>query len=285
MATIDNPLEPEVTESGLATMPPIDTEHGSTLQVHDSSSIEPDEVWFVLEGGQVSLDGEYRLAVPMVDALTFARHIIALGERRGYHLDPADDEPDATVIDNLMDELDEVTAKLNAAVPDRSELHTRSDEGDILELGAYLATLHTAAALAEDIPRRIAALGATAYAQEIGHNLDKAAQTARERIRDLALGDHTPEVFPPCPYLLRGAVRHLEGVQAEALALYNRAGIVIAEVECYREEPEPDPMVEDLLTVFDETNAEPESDRAPGCQCTDGNCDKCLHYRQTTESE
>jgi len=266
MATIDNPLEPVITESGLARMPPIDTEHGSTLEVHDSSSIEPDELWFVLEGGRVNLDGEYRLAVPMVDALTFARQIIALGERRGYGTEA--DAPAPEVIDGLVDELDTATAKLNAALPDR-EGETRSDSGDILELGAYLATVHTAAALAGAIPRLIGDLDITAYTADINAHLESAAEAARRDIHDLALGPDVlgepangqTRVFPPNPYHLRTAGDYLSSLRTSALALASRAEVVRAEIECYlAEDPDPEPIPEYARDLLTNTMTEPESE-------------------------
>ena len=155
-------------------------------------------------------------------------------------------------------------------LPDRQN-GAISDIDGIIELGAFLATIHTAAALAEDIPRRIADLDITAFTQDIGAHLASSAEAAQRRIRDIALGDdEAPKVFPPRPYHLNTAADYLKALRIKALAVAARADAVRSEIECY---------------LDTSTNPEPDSDRAPGCQCTDGNCDKCLHYRQTTESE
>lgn len=319
MEFTDNPLEPTISDRGLAYMRPLTTQEGATVEVHDSSNAERHELWLefgpVLE--QSTLDGKYSFAMGIGDALMFAQQIIALAERRGVHLVDlapgavpmslavawdegheagricerlADrigttdaghgagcedqypnpyrtDGPAPEVIDGLVDELDQATAKLNAVLPE-PEGETRSDSGDILELGAYLATVYTAGALAGAIPRLIGDLDITAYTADINAHLESAAEAARRSIHDLALGpdilgepaNGQTRVFPPRPYHLNSAGDYLSNLRTGALALAARAETVRAEIECYlAEDPEPEPIPEyarDLLNPTTNTESE-----------------------------
>jgi hypothetical protein len=316
MEFTDNPIEPFISDRGLAYMRPLTTQQGATVEVHDSSNAEHDELRLefgpVLE--QSTLDGKYSLAMGIGDAVTFAQQIIALAERRGVRLVDLEhnavpmslavawdegheagricerladrigtkdsghgagcedeypnpyrsDGPAPEVIDGLVDELDTATAKLNAVLPE-PEGETRSDSGDILELGAYLATVYTAAALAGAIPRLIGDLDITAYTADINAHLESAAEAARRDIHDLALGPDVlgepangqTRVFPPRPYHLRSAGDYLSSLRTSALALAARAEVVRAEIACYlTEAPDPEPIPEyarDLLNTDTES--------------------------------
>lgn len=283
MEFTDNPLEPTITDRGLAYMQPITTREGATVEVHDSSNAEHDEVWFefgpVLE--QSTLDGKHSLAVGIGDALMFAQQIIAVAERRGFRLVDLAGDPAPEVIDGLVAELDTATAKLNAVLPE-PEGETRSDSGDILELGAYLATVYTAAALAGAIPRLIGDLDITAYTADINAHLESAAEAARHEIHALALDTHITadrRVFPPRPHHLNTVGDYLSNLRTGALALAGRAEVVRAEIECYlAEDPEPEPIPEYARGLL---NTTPN----PECSCDDGNCDDCKRDRANTESE
>lgn len=280
MEFTDNPLEPTITDRGLAYMRPITTKEGATVEVHDSSNAERDELWFEFAPMvQPTLDGKYSIALDIPDAVTFAHQIIALARRRGYNPDGTRQaEATPEVVDGLVAELNTATAALNAALPHPAD-GTRSDTGAILELGSYLATVHTAAALAEDIPRRIADLDITAFTQDIGNHLTSAAEAAQRAIRDIALGDEAPRVFPPRPYHLNTAGDYLERLRVLALAVAARAGAVRVEIECYLDtDPDPDTVPEYARGLL---NTTPN----PECSCDDGNCDDCKRDRADTESE
>lgn len=180
------------------------------------------------------------------------------------------------VVDGLVAELKSTPARPAPAAG------MRSDTDDITQLGAYLATVHTAAALAEDIPGRIGDLDITAFTHDIGAHLAFAAEAAQRSIRDLALapGDEQAArtVFPPRPYHLNTAGDYLERLQALALDLAARAGAVRTEIECYLGADEPEDIPEYARGLLD---AIPN----PECSCDDGNCDDCKRDRANTESE
>ena len=269
MEFTDDPLEYQLSDRGLAYMQAIETKEGASVAVHDSSNAEHDELWFEFKPTleQSTLDGAYSIGMDIEDALTLAQQIIVLAERRGIR--PAD----GPRIDPVLDDYANAAAKINmnadVHLPDR-ETGTISDIDGIIELGAYLATVHTAAALAEDIPRRIADLDITAFTQDIGDHLRWSAQAAERRIRDIALGNYedAPKVFPPRPYHLNTAADYLERLHALALAVAARAGAVRSEIECY------------LDTSTNPAEAEPN----PECSCTDGNCDDCRRERAEQET-
>jgi hypothetical protein len=102
---------------------------------------------------------------------------------------------------------------------------------------------------------------------DITAGLASAAEAARRTIHHVALGEVEHGAFPPRPHHINKAGAYLTELRTRALALAARAEVVRAEIECYLD------------------TAEPEDDRAPGCQCTDGNCDNCLTHRRTTETE
>lgn len=252
MEFTDNPLEPTVSDRGLAYMQPIDSGRG-TVAVHDSSNAEREELWlqFTPVEPQSTLDGAYSVPMGIEDALTFACQIIALGARRGYRLNgPAaeaarhlldhDDEQDADAdaLEALAANLHDASAQLAAALPDRPDPGLRSDRDAITELAPYLATVHTAAALAEDIPRLIGEIDITAYTADIGAHLGAAAEAAVARIRTIALAADDEVVagaFPPAAYRLNSAGDYLTGLRGRALALAAHAETVRAEIDCYLE--------------------------------------------------
>lgn len=269
MEFTDDPLEYQLSDRGLAYMRPITTRDGASVAVHDSSNAEHDQLWFAFKPTleRSTLDGAYSIGMDIEDALTLAQQIIVLAERRGIR--PAD----GSVVGPALDEYVATAAALNmngdVQLPDR-QTGAISDLDGILELGAFLATVHTAAALAEDIPRRIADFDITAFTQDISAHLASSAEAAQRRIRDIALGidEDARKVFPPRPHHLNTAADHLERLHTLALAVAARAGAVRAEIECY---------------LDTSTNPAPAGPN-PECSCSDGNCDDCKRDRAELET-
>lgn len=108
----EEPEPEEVSDRGLAYMPPVRGLDGSFLRVYDSSNAETDAVWLNLIGGQHSTtaagdEDQATTEMDMREAIVLAYRIAVLARRRGYDI-PAllgeaaalDTEPEPAEEDN-----------------------------------------------------------------------------------------------------------------------------------------------------------------------------------------
>lgn len=279
MEFTDNPLEPHISDRNLAYMRPITSNRGDTVEVHDSSNAESDELWLEFEPTvQPTLDGKYAIALDITDALTFAQQIITLAERRGHerpdlaaaridaiaeflerqagnrhssdaltedvHLavamgvpleriyDPEDVEHARAALaadDTAPDVMADTAARMSKA-PDPGE----EREAGILEIGAYLATMYAAGAMARDLPKRVEGLALSAANPGLADQFAYAQQAAQDRIAYLAVNNETTDQeFPPGGYSVQAIGRNLTRLHADAIALAARCTAVLCEIEPY----------------------------------------------------